>query len=116
MSYDWLTAIVNKRPETALVMHQLLLAAREKGCCTAEDAHNINVSHPNVRGAAMKLLGKCGMVKVKPVRGSTKQSHGHWLWQWGISDYNKLEDVLRCIGRMTMQMAEPVSDQYRLNI
>lgn len=85
---DWLIAITKKRGgEIALILQQLLITGRRQGHVTAEDAHNISVSHPNVRGAAMKYLRKCGFGKsMMAVTGTTKQSHGHWMFQWVLKD------------------------------
>lgn len=93
---DWLTGIVKKRPETILLLHALVLAGINKGRVTAEDAHHIEVSHPNVRGACMKLIGQFGFVKTDaPIRGTTPQSHGHWLRVWELQDRAKAQALIR---------------------
>jgi len=110
----WLEGITRKRPETALVLHQLLITVRRKGSCTAEDAHNIPVTHPNVRGAAMKLLGKCGCCKRDvPIRGTTKESHGHWLHVWEVrvpqvfmGVHERLKQSVTTIARMESAQME----------
>jgi len=108
-SPSWLTGIIRKRPEVGLVLHQLLLTIRRNGVATAEDAHNIAVSVPNVRGASMKLLGRCGCAKNPvPVRGTTRKSHGHWLHQWVISDPRLFH---ACTDRITEATAGIASEQ-----
>lgn len=97
----WLAPMVEKRPEVALVLHALLLHLQSHGSCTAEDAHHIPVSHPNVRGATMKLLAKCGAVKGDVVeRGTTKDSHQHWLFRWRIADIRQVWSVLNSMKKL----------------
>ncbi len=103
---DWLCGIIRKRPETVLLLHAIVLAGLRNGRVTAEDAHHISVSHPNCRGAAMKLLGKFGFVKTEPIRGTTDVSHGHWLMVWELRDRSKAEALVRHLAR-SVQSMEP---------
>lgn len=77
-------AMIRKRPESGLVLQALILAGFRNGHCTAEDAHHIPVTHPNVRGSVAKKLGKFGFQKGEVVRGTTEASHGHWLCKWEL--------------------------------
>jgi len=72
---SWLSGIVSKRPETVLLLHALVLTGIRKGEVTAEDAHHIPVSHPNCRGAAMKLLANCGFSRGTPRKGTTDENN-----------------------------------------
>jgi len=107
----WLTGITRKRPGVALVLHALLVAANKRGEVTAEDAHCVPVSHPNVRGPAMKALGGCGLRKSHPSTGTTQKSHGHTLWVWTVYDQSKVDAVLRrlsaCVGVLQREAVQP---------
>ena len=94
---DWLTGITRKRPEIPHVLHALVLAGLKKGHVTAESAHHIPVTHPNSRGAAMKYLREWGFVMGDVVRGTTKQSHGHWLHRWILKDRQKAEELVAAL-------------------
>ena len=112
---DWLQGIVQKRgAEVGLILQQLLIMGRAKGKVTAEDAHNIKVSHPNVRGAAMKLLYKCGFVKDTPIQGTTKASHGHWLWVWKLQDDMQAQSVCNDITETILKIPVKQDNQMRL--
>lgn len=106
----WLVRITMKRPEVLLILHALLIQLRQRGECTAEDAHNIPVTHPNTRGAAMKYLGNFGCKKNPiPIQGTTKQSHGHWLHKWIVYDSAALEQGFMMI-REAVTGLEPDND------
>lgn len=95
-SYDWLDRISNHRPETFLLLHTMLLHLVVKGgSVTAEDFHSVPVSHPNVRGAAMKYLRRCGCRPVGITYGKTKESHAHLLQTWALVDARIAHRVLR---------------------
>lgn len=113
---DWLTRITLKRGgEIALVLQQLLIAGKRKGHVTAEDAHNVQVSHPNVRGAAMKYLRKCGFEKsMMAVTGTTKQSHGHWMFQWVLKDSLTAEGVMQRLTGAVLQLKQGQERQMAL--
>ena len=112
----WVRGMIAKRPETALVLHALLLRLRERGECTAEDAHGIAVSHPNVRGTAMKLLRKCGAVKTVPTTGTTSRSHGHVLFVWKVEDYELLRGVLGKLGSLVTGIERTEDRQTLLDL
>ena len=90
----WLEAMVKKRPETLLVLHALVLSGIRTGHVSAEDAHHIPVSHPNCRGAAMKYIHRFGFVKDCLMKGTTKQSKGHYLWRWVLQDRRQAERLM----------------------
>ena len=114
---DWLDGIIRKRPETVLLLHALVLIGLRKGCVTAEDGHHIPVSHPNCRGAAMKLLAKSGFVKEFPTRGSTEQSHGHWLFRWRLEDVQQARQVVNRLNHAAAQInSEPRTGQMLLAV
>ena len=113
---DWLTRITTKRGgEIALVLQQLLITGRKQGSVTSEDAHNIAVSHPNVRGAAMKYLRKCGFAKdATPIVGTTKQSHAHWMFRWTLTDALTAQGVMDELTRAVMKLRRNESGQLML--
>ena len=112
----WLTGIIKKRRETILVLHALVLAGLKKGRVSAEDAHHIPVSHPNCRGAAMKVLHHAGFEKSYPFQGKTPASHGHWMFMWTLYDVGRAQAVLnRLEGAVTDIRAKPI-DQLNLGI
>jgi len=108
---DWLDKITRKRPEVILLLHAMVLHGRKHGHVTAEDVHHIPVSHPNCRGAAMKYLGKMGFVKDQVIRGSTEQSHGHWLMRWKLDDLECGMKFLAELQRLATRISIPTEQQ-----
>ena len=90
----WLTGISAKRPETVLLLHAMILTGLRRGRVSAEDTHHIAVTHPNVRGAAAKLLPGCGFRRGQEIAGQTRKSHGHSLHEWRLDDYGRARRVL----------------------
>lgn len=113
---SWVVGMVLKRPETALVLHALLLRLREKGEVTAEDAHDIAVSHPNVRGTAMRLLRKCGAEKTVPSYGTTRRSHGHVLFKWTVKDAARVRAILARLGSLVTALGGEEEEQLLFDV
>ena len=116
MNELWLTGIIAKRPETVLLLHAMLISGLRKGRVSAEDAHHIPVTSPNCRGAAMKLLGKCGFKKDYPIKGSTRPSHGHWLWQWVLYDAPRATAILGRLRGTAVALSNEPAPQLELCI
>jgi len=95
--FAWLIPMVRKRPETAMVLHALLLVLRSNGEADAEDAHHIEVSNPNVRGAAMKLLRSCGCEPKRVTYSTTKKGAGHAMMVWHVTDTQLFHDTIQRI-------------------
>lgn len=111
---SWVEGVARKRPETAIVLQTLIMAGIRRGHVTAEDAHHIPVSHPNVRGVAMKLLAKCGFAKEYPTRGTTENSHGHWMFVWKLSNHSAARSVLDRIVRIVVPARPQPTGQMEL--
>lgn len=94
---DWLDQIMANRPEVLLILHALVIAGIHGETITSENAHCIPVSHPNCRGAAMKLLRNVGFAKVGFSYGTTDISHAHVLGQWRMIDQHKANVFLNRI-------------------
>lgn len=87
---DWLRLITRKRgAEIASIVFHLLNVGMRRGDATLEDAHGISVTHPNIYGASAKYLHKVGFIRGEIFRGTTKQSHGHYLRRWILEDHQK---------------------------
>ena len=114
--WDWLSAITIKRPEVALILHALLIHARAHGEVDASAAHNIPVTHHNVRGAAMKYLGKCGIKKSEPIQATAKQSHGRWMWRWIVHDNAALERALDRLSGAVLRIEKEQSNKGQLSL
>jgi hypothetical protein len=112
----WLTGIIAKRPETVLLLHAMIIAGLRKGRVSAEDAHNIPVTHPNTRGAAMKLLGKCGFKKDYPFQGTTAASHGHWMFMWTLYDAQKAKAILGRLRGTAVELGKEPGPQLEMAI
>jgi len=110
----WLAGITEKRGgEIAEVLFHLINHGIMHGKVTAEDAHCIPVSHPNVRGAAMKFLRTAGFEKVSLTVGSTDQSHAHWMFVWELKNYplakgivNEMARPLQLIARQKQEVGQ----------
>ena len=101
---EWLQGMIKKRPETLLVLQALVLTGMSRGKVTAEDAHHIPVSHPNCRGAAMKYLARFGFVKDRPIKGTTKASKGHWLWEWRLDNRARAQSLINHVQRAVIKI------------
>lgn len=107
---SWLRGITAKRPDVALLVHALIVAGLRQGYVTAEDGHNIPVSHANVRGAAMKYLRHAGFaMDPTPLRATTRQSHAHWIFKWVLRDTTQARAVLQALSSTVtkLQTNEP---------
>lgn len=94
---DWLERIMSNRPEVLLLVHALVLAGIEGKPITSEVAHNIPVSHPNCRGAAMKILRNVGFAKTGFDYGTTPDSHAHTIGVWKLIDQYRANRFLQRI-------------------
>ena len=92
----WLKGICNKRTDVFMVLAKMVEVGIEKGVVTAEDAHCIPAT-PNSRGAAAKFMTKFGFRKGEVFKGTTKQSHGHWLCKWYLEDHSKAKGFLDAV-------------------
>jgi len=91
---SWATHMLRKRPEVALLVFAMISHGIRNGKVTAEDAHHIPVTHPNARGVSVKYLARCGFEKGQIITGSTKQSKGHYLCEWILSDYRLAKSII----------------------
>jgi len=94
--------MIRKNPESVSVVVALLLVGLRKGFVTAEDAHDVQVSHPNLRGAVMRQMSKFGFQKGELMQGTTTKSHSHLLFRWDLVDSRRARDFLN---RLTSAVA-----------
>lgn len=112
---SWLAGILAKRPETGLLIHAMLIAGLQRGHVTAEDVHHIPVSHPNCRGAAMKMLRHAGFTKGAEITGATAASKGHYLHKWVLTDRLLAQSILRAMSGHVLPR-QPATGQLELAV
>jgi hypothetical protein len=96
--------------EMAVLYFEALRIGLMRGSITAEDLHHIPVQNPNVRGAVMKGLKRGGMFEKEAVEyGTTKQSHGHSMFRWRLTDRSKASKILSNKVIQTFSFCEPDS-------
>ena len=103
----WCRGVIIKRPEVVPLLDILVRKGMARGCVTAEDGHVFPVSHPNVRGCAMKLLRNCGFERAQIAYGTTRKSHGHVLFQWVLTDSRLAQEFLNSVRGVVLKLTAP---------
>jgi len=99
-----------------LVLH-LTREVLAKGRVTAEDGHGVRVVNTSVRGAAMRILRRRGILrKVAPAAATTESSHGHTLWEWELASALEAQRLLRTFQCATLHTPPTTVGQLLLAV
>jgi hypothetical protein len=110
----WVRGLIAKHPiETLRLLALLANAGLSRGTASANDLPDAKFAHPNVVGAAFKLLHKLGFAKTGRILPATRpSSHGRFVLEWRLADARRAEEFVRsCRGLLLRQEAMTCTEQ-----
>lgn len=107
---DWF--FTHRADELSILVIESCRVLLHKGSMTAEDVHHIPVKNPSVRGGLMKQLKRMGLVQKAGIsEGSTKQSHGHAMFEWLLIDSQMARQIINRCARIVLPPQEPKTEK-----